>query len=190
MFGEGLALASSAYQIYRDRLMRKREDTAYQRAANDMRQAGINPALHNVSPAGSAPGPQDLGVNSALQQRLVSSQIALQKSQALATAVTSARELATTFKEAGVNLGGFSLGGKYHSKDNSALVNYMNEMLHSVGLKDIRFRPNPVPVASAKQEAVQDSNESETQLDRLKNKSGKTPWYKRFTPWYNDVKYD
>lgn len=146
MLGEGLALANTAYQLYRDKITRNREDTAYQRAAYDMRQAGLNPLLHSVNPAQASPGPQDTGVNSALQQRLISSQIALQNSQALASAVTSARELATTFKEAGINIGGMSLGGKINSRNNSAMVEYMNSMLGAVGLGNLRFRGNAVAV--------------------------------------------
>lgn len=153
MLHEGLALANTAYQLYRDKVTQRREDTAYQRATYDMRQAGLNPILHGVSPAQSSPGPQDTGVNSALQQRLLSSQIALQNSQALASAVTSARELATTFKEAGINIGALNLGGKINSRNNSAMVEYMNSMLGAVGLNKLKFRGHgvaPPPSASAK----------------------------------------
>lgn len=149
MLHEGLALANTAYQLYRDKVTQRREDTAYQRATYDMRQAGLNPILHGVSPAQSSPGPQDTGVNSALQQRLLSSQIALQNSQALASAVTSARELATTFKEAGINIGSFNLGGKINSRNNSAMVEYMNSMLGAVGLSKLKFRGHAVPAPQA-----------------------------------------
>lgn len=179
MFGEGLALANTAYQLYRDKVTQKREDTAYQRASADMRKAGINPALQNVSPAGASPGPQDTGVNSALQQRLIGSQIALQNSQALASTVTSARELATTFKEAGIHLGSFDLGGKINSKNNSAMLEYVNSMLGAVGLGKLRFRGKAVSTStSAKMQDYQEQRAPEPAPNPMV-----TPVYPRWMFW-------
>lgn len=146
----GANLANTAYQIYRDKRTLRREDSAYQRASQDMQKAGLNPLLHNVSPAGSSPGPQDIGVSSAVQQRALNAQIALQKAQALSSVATTARELSTTFQDYGINLGPLSFGRKDNSRTPEGMVSALNQMLAGVGLKKIKFQPN-----SAKTEEVQ-----------------------------------
>lgn len=145
----GAHLANTAYQIYRDRRTLRREDTAYQRAANDMRAAGLNPLLHNVSPAGASPGPQDIGVSSAVQQRAYNAQIALQNAQALSTVVSSARDLATTFHDLGINLGPLSARGHINSRNPKAFVDTINKMLGSVGLDQLQLRGMGVNSAKA-----------------------------------------
>lgn len=139
MLNDALALGNTAYQMYRDWRTRRREDSAYQRASEDMRKAGLNPLLHNVSPASSSAGPQDIGVSTALQRDLYKSQASLQNAQALSSVVSSAKELATFAGEAGLKLGAFSFGGKLNVKDNTALMNYMNTFLSAAGLEKLQL---------------------------------------------------